>query len=337
MKNKLSILMLVIAVLISACVPTATSTPAPLAKLNVCYSAPDAGIIELWYAQDNGLFAKYGLEVNATLISSGSSSAQALIAGDVDMCLMAGAAVINAVAAGQDLVLIAGLQNKYVAGFYTTPDIKTGSDLRGKNIGISKPGSSSSVGAALVLKSFGLDPNKDVTIISIGGSSERLTAMLAGQISGSILSPPQSILAEQNGLHKLFDLTTSDIPYQFFSVATSRSFVASNRPMATSFMKALIESIARVKSDPDGAKATLAKYLDLDPLADAAILDGSYADFVTKSLQSVPYPTLPGIQTVIDTSIDDNPALASITPDQVVDISIVQELENNGFISSVQP
>jgi NitT/TauT family transport system substrate-binding protein len=356
MKEKIVFVLMVLALVLSACAPAIqpptavsptqkpadtivppTATTAAPVKVNVCYSSTSAGTAPLWYAQDNGLFAKYGLEVTTTLISSGSDAVAALISGDVKFCLVAGAGVVNAVAAGKDPVLIAGLHNKFIGGFYTTPDIKTPEDLRGKTLAISKPGSSSTVGTLLVLKAFGLVADQDVTLVSVGNDSERLAAMKAGQVSGAVLSPPSSLEAERDGYNKMFDLTTSDIPYQYNGIATTRSFIASDRGTVTAFMKAIIEAIALVKADPDGTKAILAKYLELDPVADASILDGSYNAFVTLGLESIPYPTLPGIQTIIDTSIAANPAVASVTPEQVVDISIVKELEDSGFITSVQP
>jgi len=359
MKSKLSTLLLVVVLLLSACAPTAAETAAPTTvpptqkpadtavpatattaapvKLNVCYSANSAGTAPLWYAQDKGLFAKYGLEVNLTFISSGSDAVTALITKDVDLCEVSGAAVVNAVAAKQDAVLIAGFHNKYIGGFYTKPEIKTVDDLRGKTLGISKPGSSSTVATTLALQSFGLVADQDVTLVSVGSDSDRLTALEAGEIDGAVLSPPSSLQAEEHGFYTFLDMTSSDIPYQFNAVATSRAFTESNRAAVTAFMKAVIESIALMKADPDGTKAVLANHLDLDPVADASVLDGSYKAFVADGLESVPYPTLPGLQTIIDTSIDANPDVASVTPDMAVDTSIVQELEDNGFITSVQP
>lgn len=354
--KKFAVVLLSLVMLLAACTPASqtpvvtqapeepaetsvppTETEAAPVKLNVCYSANSAGMAPLWYAQEKGLFEKYGLEVTTTYISSGSDAVAAMIAGDMDMCIAAGAGVVNAVAAGQDVVLVAGLHNRFIAGFYTSAEITTAEQLRGTTLAISKPGSSSTVGTLLVLNELGLDPNADVTLVSVGNDPDRLAALKAGQASGAVLSPPSSLMAEAEGYNKLFDLTTSDIPYQYNGIATRRAFIESNRAAVTAFMKAMIEAIALVRADADGTKAILAKYLELDPVADAAILDGSYDAFVTLGLESIPYPTLPGIQTIIDASVADNPAVASVTPEQVVDESIVKELEENGFITSVQP
>lgn len=357
MKEKIVFVLVILVLIVSACTPAqaptvtsvtevveqvptetipSTPTTVPLVEVNVCYSATSAGTASLWYAQDMGLFEKYGLQINATYISSGSDAVAALIAGDVKLCLVAGAGVVNAVAAGQDIALIAGLHNRFIAGFYTIPDVKTSADLLGKTLAVSRPGSSSTVGTLLVLDAFGLVADQDVTLLSVGNDPDRLAAMKAGQVSGAVLSPPSSLLAERDGFNKLFDLATSDIPYQYNGIATRRAFIESDRTIVTAFMKAIIEAIALMKADPEGTKAILVKYLELDPVADAEILDGSYEALVTSGLESIPYPTLAGIQTIIDTSIPTNPDAASVTPELTVDDSIVKELDESGFISDVQ-
>lgn len=354
MKEKIIFIGLVLIMAVSACgpvtqpvveIPTseipieavdATATMPPPVKLNICYSAKSASAASLWYAQDSGIFSKYGLEVNLIYIASGSDAVTALISGDVDMCMVAGAAVVNAVAAGQDTVMIAGLYNRFIAGFYTTSNIKTPDDLRGATLAISRPGSSSTVGTLLVLDAFNLVADQDVTLISVGNDPERLVAMKSGQVSGAVLSPPSSIEAEREGFNKLFDLAASDIPYQFTGIGTTRTFIKSDRAAVISFMKALLETNARMKADPEGTKTILASYLELDPNADSFVLERSYDAFIANNLEDIPYPTLPGIQTIIDTSISTNPDVASVTPEEVVDMTIVAELEESGFISSLQ-
>ena len=335
MHKKILLFALVLVLAISACTPSAPA-PTELTTVDVCYSAKSASTVVLWYAQEKDIFAKYGLKINLEYIPSGSSAVAALIAGDVDICMVAGAGVVKAVAADQDAVMIAGLFNKFIAGFFTTPDIQTPEDLIGKTLAISRPGSSSTVGTLLTLDEFGLTVDEDVTLVSVGNDPERFTAIKAGQVSGAVLSPPSSIYAEQEGYTLLFDLAASDIDYQFSGLATRRAFIESDRDIVVDFMKAIIEASAYLKADPDDTKALLAKHLELDPVADQYIIDGSYDLFIAAGLESTPYPTLTGLQTIIDASIETNPDVANITPEDTVDLSIVAELEESGFISDIQ-
>jgi NitT/TauT family transport system substrate-binding protein len=336
MQKKIALLTMALMLTLAACAP-AVPTPTELTSIDVCYSANSASTVVMWYAQEEGLFEKYGLEVNLEYISSGSSAVAALIAGDVDICMVAGAGIVNAVAADQDAVMIAGLYNKFIAGFFTTPDIQSPEDLIGKTLAISRPGSSSTVGTLLTLDAFGLTVDKDVTLLSVGNDPERFTAMKAGQVSGAVLSPPSSLYALQEGYTLLFDLAASeDIDYQFTGLATRRAFIESDRETVINFMKAIVEASANVKANPEATKALFVKYLELDPATDQYIIDGSYELFIEKGLESVPYPTLAGLQTIIDASIETNPDVANITPEDTVDMSIVAELEESGFIAGIK-
>ena len=91
------------------------------------------------------------------------------------------------------------------------------------------------------------------------------------------------------------------------------------------------EAVALMKKDKPGTIAILAKYLLLDSVADAASLEAAYAILVQKYMESVPYPTLEGIQSEIAILATENPQVANLTPEDVVDLSIVRELEESGW------
>jgi hypothetical protein len=80
----------------------------------------------------------------------------------------------------------------------------------------------------------------------------------------------------------------------------------------------------------------LAQYLEMDLEMDKLALQESYDLILLQALQSIPYPTLDGLQVVIDLAAVDNPDIASLTPEEVVNITILQELEETGFISSLK-
>jgi NitT/TauT family transport system substrate-binding protein len=324
--------------------PTAllpTPTPAPnqtgkaLTSVNVCYSAITGTQAVVWYAYEKALFLKYGLEVKLTYISSGTTAVTALLAGNIDICQVAGSSVVNAVAAGQDAVMIAGLYNIYPASLMVIPGIKTAQDLTGKALAISQPGSSTDVGIRMVLKQFGLIPDKDVTLLAIGEESARMAAMDTGQVAGSLLTSPDTLIEHQKGDIELANLATMNIPYQHTGIATTRKYISGHQTVVEDFMKAILDAIHQMKKDPAGTKAVMAKYLLLDPDKNAASLDDAYQTLILNSLSIVPYPSLPGIQTIIDYEKATNPAVANLLPDQVVDMTILKNLETNGFITGL--
>jgi ABC-type nitrate/sulfonate/bicarbonate transport system substrate-binding protein len=88
---------------------TSSAADRPTQKINVAYSSISGNVSPLWVTQDKGFFRKYGLEVQSILIESGTTTAQALVAGDISFASVAGPAAIQSNLRGADVVMIAGL------------------------------------------------------------------------------------------------------------------------------------------------------------------------------------------------------------------------------------
>ena len=77
--------------------------------------------------------------------------------------------------------------------------------------------------------------------------------------------------------------------------------------------------------------------MSLDPVTDADALQETYAAILQGTLESMPYPSMQGIQAVIDVAVKGgNTDAALIKPQDIVDTSILDELKNSGFISSLK-
>jgi NitT/TauT family transport system substrate-binding protein len=331
----LSLIVLLI-VFLSACSPTATPTPVVLIPVNVCYSAPTATQSTAWYALEKGLFEKYGLKVNLLQVSGGSKAITALISGDVSICQMTSNSVINAVAAGQDAVVIAGLYNTFPTVVLAKAGIATQDDLRGKVLGTSKAGSAAETAARLALQKMGLVVGKDVTLLEIGEEPERIAALEAGQVDAIMSSPPYLHKLVEKGYNIVFDFGKIGIPYAHTGIVTTKKFISENRPVVTAFMEAILEATMLMKTDVDGTKAVLAKYTGLDVTENAADMTDAYDNVIKPYLQEVPYPSVEAMQTLLDAAIQSNPDAANVTAEQLIDASIVKELDENGFIARLK-
>jgi NitT/TauT family transport system substrate-binding protein len=333
MRNLLLCMLLVL--FLGACAPKIIETPATLIPVNVCYSALAGTQAVPWYAYENGLFTKYGLQVNLVSMSGGTAAVTSLISGDMDICEVAAPSVINAVVAHQDVVIIAGLINTVPGSLMTQPEITSTSMLRGKVFGIDQGGSAEAI-TRLMLKTLNLDPDKDIVMLSVGGQPERAAALEAHQIDATFIIPPMTVEMRKKGFVELVNAGEAKIPYQGTSIATSRHFMTDKRSVVTAFMKATLEAIALIKNDPEGTKSVVAKYMSLDMVADSVTLQETYTAILLDALEKTPYPTLDGLQAVIDIAAKDNPAAASLKPADVIDTSILANLEKSGFISSLK-
>jgi NitT/TauT family transport system substrate-binding protein len=305
-------------------------------EVNVCYSGLSGNHVTAWYAFEKGLFDRHGLDVNLSHISGGSQAATAIIAGEMDFCQVSGSAVVNAVVAGEDLVMIGGFFNTFTYSLMVAPDVETADDLRGRAVAIaSKRGGSSDSAARAALNHLGLEPDKDVALLTVGGQPARLAAMETGEAAGAIVSVPQTAEAREMGFAELVDLSALNIPYQQQGIATTRSYVEANRDVVVRLMQVLVEAIALMKEDKEGAMAAMAKYLLLDVEADERSLSEAYDVLVLGCLPQAPYPTLEGIEVLLAAVQEENPNATTYAPEDAADLSIVQELEASGFIADL--
>lgn len=337
-------LKLIVAVLLlAACLPVqpasrapSAESAAPLTKVNVCYSSNSATQVVVLYAYEKGLFKQYGLDVNLTYIEGGSTATAALIAGKLDICQIAGAAIINSAVAGSDLVLIGGLFNTYVYSLMVRPEIKAAADLKGKALAISDPGGSSDAALRAALRSLDLQPDTDVALLSIGAQGARLAAMESGAVVGTVVSVPETAIARNAGYRELVDMAALKTPYQHTALATSRHFLTEHRDIATHFLQATLAAITQMKQDPTGVGEVLAKYLSLDAEKDKATLAEAYTVLIGNYLPTLPYPTLEGIQLQLATLVADNPAAAKIKAADLVDTTLLDEIKASGFIAQLE-
>src|SRR5258705_13050712 len=176
-------------------------------KIVLGYSGVGSGEEVHHFAKEVGLFKKYGLDVEIVYIPGGSTVVQSMIAGDVQFGRGSATEVVTAHLAGFPLKILTALINKFVYSFVTPMNIARPQDLKGKVVAVSRFGSGSDFITRLALKSWGLEPVKDVTILQIGNSPERLAAVAGGKVQGSILSLSQTPRAKKLGLRVLADLS----------------------------------------------------------------------------------------------------------------------------------
>lgn len=312
-----------------------SNTPTELTDIKVCYSGTSGNQLVIWYAFEKGIFKKYGLNVNLISIKSGSTATTAMIAGEMNFCQIAGTAVVNAIAAKTDLVMIAGIINTYLASLMVNQDIKTPQDLKGKAVAISNPGGASDTEMRVALKSLNLIPEKDVTLLSIGQQGERLAAMETGKVVGTVVSPPTNFIAQQKGYRELLEMSTLNLPYQHTSLVTTKSYLAKNPEIVENFLKAIVEAIATMKKDEEGTVIVLAKYLSLDPNKDQQVLKESYNLLVQKIIPKTPYPNLDGIQALLTEIEAENTEAKNLKPADIVNTNILEKLEKDGFIDQL--
>jgi ABC-type taurine transport system substrate-binding protein len=125
--------------------------------LLVVNSALNMQTAPLWVAKQKGYFYKYGLDVDTIYIPSGTMAMQALLAGETKILVADGSSVVNARLRGASVKIFIGMVNFYPNPFFSTPDIKSYADLKGKKIAVTRIGSLSYTATVMLMKKLGLE------------------------------------------------------------------------------------------------------------------------------------------------------------------------------------
>ena len=294
-----------------------------LKKIKIGYPAISYNQIHIWIAKDAGLFRKYGLDPEIIFFRGGQLATQALVAGDPPIVNIG--TVVQAGLQGHDIVLIASSESAYNYSIVARPAIK------GKRLGISGFGSASHNAALILFRKFGLEPNKDIFLAVTGGTTERLSAVEAGRTDATLVTPSELPRTRKQGLVEVYDMAELGIEVQGNGFATSRSFIRSQRPIVLGALKGYVEAIYYIHRNRDETRKIIARYLRT---SDPEVLDATYEAFV-KVVSKKPYPTLKGIQFLLDEVATKLPQAKSAKPEQFVDLSLLQQLEKEGFFGEM--
>jgi NitT/TauT family transport system substrate-binding protein len=300
-----------------------------LKKIKIGYPAISYNQIHIWVAKDAGLFRKYGLDTEIVFFRGGQVATQALVAGDPPIVNIG--TVVQAGLQGHDIVLIASSESAYNYSIVARSGIAKVEQLKGKRMGISGFGSASYNAALILLRKFGLEPNKDVSLVVTGGTTERLAAVDAGQTEATLVTPSELPRARKQGLVEVYDMLNLGIEVQGNGFATSRSFIRTQHNVVLSALKGYVESIHYINRNREETRKIVAKYMRT---SDPEVLDATYSWFV-KTVAKKPYPTLKGIQFLLDEVADKLPQAKNARPEQFVDLSLLQQLEKEGFFNEM--
>jgi NitT/TauT family transport system substrate-binding protein len=300
-----------------------------LKKIKIGYPAISYNQIHIWIAKDAGLFRKYGLDPEIIFFRGGQLATQALVAGDPPIVNIG--TVVQAGLQGHDIVLIASSESAYNYSIVARPAITKVEQLKGKRLGISGFGSASHNAALILFRKFGLEPNKDIFLAVTGGTTERLSAVEAGRTDATLVTPSELPRTRKQGLVEVYDMAELGIEVQGNGFATSRSFIRSQRPIVLGALKGYVEAIYYIHRNRDETRKIVARYLRT---SDPEVLDATYEAFV-KVVSKKPYPTLKGIQFLLDEVATKLPQAKSAKPEQFVDLSLLQQLEKEGFFGEM--
>jgi len=301
-----------------------------LKKIQVGVPAVSMGNIVIFFTKEAKIYEKHGLDAEPVVMSGSGIASRALIAGSVTISPIATPAVMSAVLAGSDMVILAHTMPGVIQTLMVRPDIKRAEDLKGKTIGVTTFGSLGDFLVRYLAKQKGLNPDKDFALRQIGADPERFISLRQGSIQAATLSHPTFILAKRAGFQMLWDFF-KDVEYPWSEIATTRTLIKQDRDLVMRYMRAHLEGIARFKQEPELAKKVIKKLLRLD---DDSLVQESWELFAKHRI-AAPYPNIKGMKTSYEYVSQMRPEVWKHKPEEFVDSSFVEELDKSGFIKKL--
>src|SRR5438445_801918 len=155
----------------------------------------------------------------------------------------------------------------------------------------------------------------DVELVYISGAPVGAAALMSGEVAISQGGVTGAINSNLKGAGTYIILGGADrFPYQLVVPASIKQLSD-------------LEGKRFIHTNPEGTQKVMRKYLHGDEKA----IKEAYTDIVLKATPKIPYPSKPGIQTLLDFIAKTAPEAANAKPDDFIDVRFVKELEDSGL------
>lgn len=299
--------------------------------LRVATSAVTGGFVHFYSALDYGIFEKYGLKCEHIYIR-GQSPALAALGGDqLQFTYGAADGSLPGLAAGVEAKVVASPLVKLPYVMVARKEIRRPEDLKGKAIGVTRPGDLSARLSRQVVRKFGLTTD-EVTIHPIGGSqTERYQAMVGNVVQAILVTPPLDVRAKHDGFNVIYRLIDLEIPFIYSSLLTNYKMLRERPEIVQRMVAALAEAVYFVEKNPDKAKAAIAKAMRIK---DEEALQSSYNVYAKEIVDRTMLVPAKSVSEAVEIARETGTVVRR-KPEDLYDNSFVNNLEKSGFLKEI--
>lgn len=212
-------------------------------------------------AVERGYFKQQGFDIKLITINQSDVIIKAIMSDELNFMSIIPTAILAAVRGIPVQTVAVNVESApYV--LVGKPDVKTMSDMRGKKIAVSSLGGMSTYLVRQIVSLNGLQPDRDVGFIAVGGSGARSVSLSAGFVDAALMTIPLNYELERKGFTRLA-WGPDFVRYPLNGIAASAEFLAKNRSMTIALLKAVAAGVQEVKQRKSEAIAFIKKYLSL--------------------------------------------------------------------------
>jgi ABC-type nitrate/sulfonate/bicarbonate transport system substrate-binding protein len=227
-------------------------------KLSISYpSVASTGGVVPWIAKERGFFLSRGIDAEL-IYTSGALSMQALIGGSVDLVLGSIFDPLSAIAGGADVVVVGSFNNSPPYVMAARSEIREFKDLRGRKIGVRSLTGPATAMTQAMLEDTGLDSKRDVQILRVGGTAERLAALKEGMVDAALIDEAVAYRAKESGLNII---NLNGVPHVHTGVYARRSGLQQRQGVIASTLRALRDAAMYMKANKIGSVQIIQKVM----------------------------------------------------------------------------
>jgi ABC-type nitrate/sulfonate/bicarbonate transport system substrate-binding protein len=297
-------------------------------KVRIGACAITGGFIHLYAALDNRLFDKYGINAEHILVRGGAVAMAGLASDELHFLYCNADANIVRIGTGADGKLVASplIGLPYVV--LARKDIKRPADLKGKSIGVTRPGDFPYRLAKEFLKKFNLS-EKEVTLATIGGTpTERYTALTQDIFQATLIQPPLDARGKKDGFNILYNLNDLGLPWIYSSLFANGKSWKERPAVVQKVVAALAESVYFVEKNPELAMASVGKALKMK---DPDILRSAYEAYAKNLINRRMIIPAKLVAETLENAREDGITIRR-KPSEIFDNTFVEHLEKSGFM-----
>jgi len=270
-------------------------------------------------AHEKGFFERNGLKAEIIRINSEPTTYQALISGDIDATSGAPTGLVQSNIQGVPVVSLGSWDNLVSYTMATREKVDDLSQLRGKKVGINRLGGKSSLILRVMLEDAGLNTSKDVTLLQLGGSQERLAALMRGGIDAAPVDFVFEPKMKQLGFHLV---TAKKTAFMNGPITVTAAQLKANRSKWLRFVKANLEATHYMTTNRNGSMDVLKKIIQTD---ERETLDHGYEQMRARATVDLIAPE-PAIENLVRMMTYVDKRSATVDRGKLVDYSILREL-----------
>lgn len=262
-----------------------TTSSFAAAAERVMIGTPSRGLFEFpaVVAIRKGFYKDEGLEADKVQMQP-AIAVKALISGDIDYLLAWGSAVRAAVT-GVPIKAVAGMASRPLHVLIARPEIKTPNDLRGKTIGVDSVAGTVDYLSRAAVRHYGMEPDRDVTIIVTGESPTRLAALRAGSIDATPIDVAFAVKAEEEGFKRLLYLGDI-IELPLSGIAVMEKKIQTQREQVKKVVRATLRGTRFMKQNRAETNQMLSDYLRITLSQAAKAYDAAINSFTDDGIIS---------------------------------------------------